>query len=74
MTAKYRLTSLSAENCVVEIHSKMQELWFFQLKTHHLSTLSHQKTKKLKKNTKKQGQKNNRKKTFFTSPVNANLI
>ena len=44
MTTKYRLTSLSAENCAVEIHSKTQELcvFFFQLKTHRLSTLFHQ--------------------------------
>ena len=61
MTTKYRLTSLSAENCAVEIHSKTQELCFFQFKTHRLSTLFHQKTKKQKKN----GQKNNRKKLFF---------
>ena len=53
MTTKYRLTSLSAENCAVEIHSKMQKLCFFQLKTHRLSTLFHQKTKKQKKKHKK---------------------
>ena len=53
MTTKYGLTSLSAENCAVEIHSKMQKLCFFQLKTQRLSTLFHQKTKKQKKNTKK---------------------
>ena len=29
MTTKYRLTSLSAENCAEEIHSKIQELCFF---------------------------------------------
>ena len=61
MTTKYQLKSLSAKNCAVEIHSKMQE---FQLKTHRLSILFHQKTKK------KHGQKNNRKKNcFFTSLV-----
>ena len=66
MTTKYRLTSLSAENCGVDIHSKI--LCFFQLKTHRLSTLFHQKTKK--QNQKKHGQRkeNNRKKNcFFTS-------
>ena len=49
MTTKYRLTSLSAENCAVEIQSKMQELRFFQLETHRLLTLFHQKTKKQNK-------------------------
>ena len=52
MTTKHRLTSLSAENCAVEIHSKMQKLCFFQLKTHRLSPLFHQKTKKQKNKTK----------------------
>ena len=71
MTAKDRLTSLSVENCGVEIHSKMQELYcFFQLKTHRLSTLFHQKIKKQKKaHKKKHCQKNNCKKNcFFTFP------
>ena len=63
MTTKYRLTSLSAENCAVEIQSKMQELCFFQLKSPRLSTLFHQKTKK-KTRPKKQSQK---KLFFFTS-------
>ena len=59
MTTKCRLTSLSAENCTVEIHSVMQELCLFQLKTHRLSTLFHQKTKKQKNMAKnKQSQKN----------------
>ena len=58
MTTKYRLTSQSAENYAVEIHYKMQELRFFQLKTHRLSPLFHQKIKKQKKHS----QKNNRKK------------
>ena len=49
MTTKYRLKSLSAENRAVEIHSKMLKLSFFQLKTHRLSTLFHQKTKNQKK-------------------------
>ena len=63
MTTKYRLKSLSAENRAVEIHSKMLKLSFFQLKTHRLSTLFHQKTKNQKKKTikkntaKKQSQK-----------------
>ena len=62
MTTKYRLTSRSAENCAVEIHSKMQELRFFLLKTHRLSTLFHQKTKKQNKKTQL---KKNCKKTVF---------
>ena len=49
MTTKYRLTSLSAENCAMEIYSKMQESRFLKLKTHRLSTLLHQKIKKQKK-------------------------
>ena len=53
MTTKYRLTSLSAENCTLKIHPKMQKLCFFQLKTHRLSTLFHQKTKKKKTRPKK---------------------
>ena len=69
MTTKYRLKSLSAENRAVEIHSKMLKLSFFQLKTHRLSTLFHQKTKNQKKknNKKKTQPKNNRKK--FTSSI-----
>ena len=62
MTTKYELTSLSAENCAVEIHSKMQELCFFQLKTHRLSTLLHHKTKKKHRKNKKK--KTRQKKTI----------
>ena len=58
MTTKYQLTSLLAENCAVEIHSKMHELCFFQLKTHRLSTLFYRKTQKQKNTAKKQSQKN----------------
>ena len=71
MTTRYRLKLLSAENCVLEIYSKMQEFvfFFFQLKTHRLSTLFHQKTKKQKnkhkQKTKKHGLRNNRKKNFY---------
>ena len=68
MTTKYRLTSLSAENCAVEIQSKMQELYFFQSKTHCLSTLFHQKTKK-KITNKNTAKKNNRKKNCFLTSL-----
>ena len=51
----------------MEILSKMQELRFFQLKTHRLSPWFHQKTQK-QKNKKKHRQKNC-KKTVFTSLV-----
>ena len=69
MTTKYRLTSLSAENCAVEIQSKMQELYFFQSKTHCLSTLFHQKTKKKKNTNKNTAKKNNRKKNCFLTSL-----
>ena len=68
MTTKYRLMSLLAENCALEAHSKMQELCVLQLKTHCLSTLFHQKTKKqknTKRNKKTRPKKNNRKKKCF---------
>ena len=77
MTTKYRLTSLSAENCAFEIHSKMQGLSSFELETYGLSTLFHQKTKQQQqqqqqKNTAK---KNNRKNTcFFTSQGLSQLV
>ena len=68
MTTKYRLTSLSAENCAFEIHSKMQGLSSFQLETYGLSTLFHQKTKQQQQQQQQQkntAKKNNRKNTCF---------
>ena len=74
MTTKYRLTSLLAENCAVEIHSKMQELCFFQLKTHRLSTLFHQKTKKQTKTNKAWPKKKTiAKKMFFYISIHTML-